>query len=372
MNRAIIHKHLVSALLILIVVVSGAFCDAIPRKVQKGQEAWRSLKQAQNAFESNDFVHAIQFAEKAKEIRRQDAQWQSYTLENTLRKAKVRKEHDVLDAVKVVLSELDMKEALDIVDFHVKAKGIDYFSNKFSKLVEYMDFYSHYPEADYLLGKIYRLEGEFKIAAKYMEEAYKHSENLDVPMQKYDLLYDLADLSYDLDEKNNFEKYLLLIVKDDPYYRDEIFMKSILRIINENSKKSVEKFFLLYRCENDLSLESLIKLCEFYSEIGESEKTLRCSALASIIALTKIESVLSQRITSYEYNGFEDALTKCSRYSDIVDWGNKNKIWEIFCILATSSADNGKTNYSNELLKILSRAEPEEYWRDYASQKLIK
>ena len=91
MNRAIIHKYLVSALLILTVVVSGAFCDAIPRKVQKGQEAWRSLKQAQNAFESNDFVHAIQFAEKAKEIRRQDAQWQSYTLENTLRKAKVRK-----------------------------------------------------------------------------------------------------------------------------------------------------------------------------------------------------------------------------------------------------------------------------------------
>ena len=42
MNRAIIHKHLVSALLILTVVVSGAFCDAIPRKVQKGQEAWRS------------------------------------------------------------------------------------------------------------------------------------------------------------------------------------------------------------------------------------------------------------------------------------------------------------------------------------------
>ena len=60
MNRAIIHKYLVSALLILTVVVSGAFSDAIPRKVQKGQEAWRSLKQAQNAFESNDFVHAIQ------------------------------------------------------------------------------------------------------------------------------------------------------------------------------------------------------------------------------------------------------------------------------------------------------------------------
>lgn len=357
--------------LVLLFSLNSVAGQTAPRKVQKGQEAWRSFKKAQNAYESNDYSKAIEYAEEARTIRKQDAAWQTYVLENTLKKAKVRRAGDDLDRVVPELKELGFNDAIDIITSHTEKLGVDYFKNSYSKVFDYISVYSHYTEADYLLGKVYRLEGEFDVALRYMKEAYDCAVNLDVPMEKYDLLYDLASLSYDLGKYDDFEKYLLAIVVDNEYYSDKVFMRSLKRIVDMDSQEAVDKFFLLYRCENDLALKALIELSEIYRLVGESEKTLRCSSLASIIAVSKLEYIIGQRINDYEFKGIGDLLLKCQKYEDIVKWGNENNIWKIFCTFAESAASDGKIVFARNLLRILSKYEPEEYWRRYASEIIV-
>ena len=38
-------------------------------------------------------------------------------------------------------------------------------------------------------AEIYRLEGEFELAKQFYIEAWKNSDKLDIPMEKYDILY---------------------------------------------------------------------------------------------------------------------------------------------------------------------------------------
>ncbi len=138
-----------------------------------------------------------------------------------------------------------------------------------------------------------------------------------------------------------------------------------------DSQEAVDKFFLLYRCNNDLALKALIDLSEIYRTVGESDKTLKCSSLASIIAVSKLEYIVAQRINDYEFRGIGDLLEKCQRYEDIVKWGNENNIWKLFCNFAESAAADGKVVFARNLLRILSKYEPEEYWRRYASEIIV-
>ena len=349
----------------------GILCSlyAAPRKVQRGNESWRSLKKAQDAFEANDFAAAVQFADLAKEIRKQDAEWQTYILEETLKKSKVRHAGDEFDRVIPVLHECGLDEAVKIVESHLEKYGAAFFNGNYSSMIDFIPFFAHYPEADFLLGRIYKLEGEYNVALDYLKNAYEHSASLHVPMEKYDLLYELAEISFDLGNEDDYEKYLLAIAMDDALFVDSGYSRSLTRIVDSGSKDAVEKFFLLYRYENDVALKAFMELTRFYMSKDLSEKALNCSSFASILIVSKLEGVLKERLNDFQYENFTSLVTACAQFADIVDWGSENRVWELFCDFADAAADSGKTAFSAELFAMLSEVEPVEFWQLYAASK---
>ncbi len=340
------------------------------KNVVKGEEDWRYLKMAENAFVSGDLGKAISCAETAKQNRKQNNDWKIYTLENTLRLADVRRAGDLIEDVVPVLLSHNQTDAVNILRTVQTGKNGDSFKGSFSAILAYLAEDYYYPEADYLMGKVYRLEGETDLAFEYMNSAYEHADKLDVYDVRFDILYDLADLSYDTEKESDYEKYLLSVLKDDNVYRDDGLYKAMNRIITENKPESVEKFFLLYRCENYHSLQALEGLSVYYLTRGEKEKALRCSSMASIIAVTKITSSLKSRLTDYSYVSLEDTLNRVASQTDIVSWGNNNGIWELYYNFASICYATGNTRFAGELFAVLSRSEPVEYWRTLSYRRL--
>ena len=339
----------------------------------RGDDYWYVLKQAENAFASNDYGRALALAEEAKEKKQQVADWEHLALDETQRSSKVRKVGDYLDELLPVLKERNYDNAVYVINSKLKLYGSDFFHGRFSELQAWVEKDYLYPEADFLIGKIYKLEGEFGLAGDYLQKAYDNIQRLDIGDVKYDILYELADLADYREDGPEYERMLLSVLSDDRLYLDEGFMRALVRLIGNRKDApdaAVEKFFLLYRSDNDISILALEKLSAYYSEVGKTEKALRCAALGAVAAVTKIEEVLKDRVIDYSYTSFVDLLRRSAGYGDIIDWGNDNNIWELFFTLAKVSRSYGQADFANALFAVLAQHEPEDYWKLRASSEL--
>ncbi len=343
----------------------------------KGDDYWYVLKQAENSFAANDYGRALALAEEAKEKKQQVAEWEDRALDETQRSTKVRKVGDYIDDLLPVLKEKKYDNAVYVIESKLKLYGKDFFHGRFSELQAWVEKDYLYPEADFLIGKIYKLEGEFELSGEYLGRAYDNIGRLDIKEVKYDILYELADLADYREDGPEYEKMLLAVLADDKLYKDEGFMRALVRLINrgkvddkDGPAKAVEKFFLLYRSDNDISIQALEKLSTYYGGIGKNEKALSCAALGAVAAVTKIEDILKDRLIDYSYTTFVDLLDKASKYSDIIDWGNDNNIWELFYCLAKISRNYGQVQFADALFTILATYEPEDYWKLRASSEI--
>ena len=336
-----------------------------------GNDYWFILKQAQNAYEANDYGKALSLAEQAKQNKKKVSDWENSALEQTQKSSKVRKTGDFLSLLLPVLKEKNYTDAVDVINQKVKQYGSDFFEGRFSVLRNWVKDDYLYPEADFLIGKIYKLEGELDMSSDYLNRAYANIGRLDVPDVKYDILYELADLAEFKNDGNDYEQKLLAVLTDDKLYTDKDFMNALLRIVKGNKVESVEKFFLLYRSENDISIPALEKLADYYLSIGQTDKALSCSALGCIASVTKIEDILKNRISDYSYTEFTDLLVRASAYNDIIVWGNENNIWKLLFTFASNVRSCNQLVFANTLFEKLSKYEPEAFWRNKAKNSII-
>lgn len=383
----------------IVVLACGMQSELFSQHVQSvrkptGEEYWYILKQAQDAYDYGEYGRAISLAEEAKSVRRQQATWEEYTLEQLQKIYEVRRVGDHLSEIIPVLENRNQKNALEIIYSYYEAYGSEYFKDSLAALLRFLQHNDVYPEADYLIGRVYRLEGETEQATKYMQKAYEAAELLNVPGIKYEILYDMADIaknqmsdaqykSYinashsDAKYYTEYEKYLLDILADDAQFTNASYMNALIHLVQNNDSNSVRNFFVFYRSDNDTSLKALEGLSSYYNltssamsneaeASAERIKALKCAALGSIIAVTRIQDILEDRLTGYEYKDLADLLLKCTKYSDILTWGNRNGVWELLYNFAEISAECGYTVFATDLLLILKDTEPELYWRQKA------
>ena len=356
----------------ILFLLSSSILFAAPevKRPEIKNQDWRLLKQAQAAFEENDFGLAASLAVSAKDSRAKECKWKIYTLDNLLKTREARSATSNIKDVLLALEKRDSKVGIEIIYDELTKHGSSYFNDDIGQLQEHVAKQNEYPEADFLLSKIYALEGESAQAISFAKKAYDNAWLLNVSEEKYDILYSLAFLSKDSGNTDDYEAYLLTILKDNKHFVDESFLQSLCRIIKKDSKKEVDKYFLMFRSENDFSLKALNELCHYYRNNGKDDKALNCAALGVTTAFTKIYNVIKSREVQFEYQGLKELLRHAKKYQDIINWGNEEKVWELFLLFADCSSSSGSLKFAHELYEILSVAEPEDYWCKVAAERI--
>lgn len=376
-------KRFSKSLILLAVFLAGGMLPLFSQTslvVRKptGDDYWYILKEAQDAYDFGDYGNSIALAEKAKAKRKDQIKWEQYTLDQSQRLVQIRNAGDELKNVTKAMADAKQKNALAIVNSYLETYGKERFRGSFSALLKFINQNNSYPEADYLIGRVYKIEGEASLATVYLKRAYEASDLLSVPAVRYDILYDLADLS---EHNDDYEKYLMDVLADDTMFTKTTFMNSMEKVIAGKDKASVERFFMLYRNESSYSLEALRKLASYYEELANKaqdqatartymSKSLKCTALGTIVAVTRIQETLEDRQTEYKYTTLSDLMKTASIYPDIVNWGNEKVVWEMFYNLADTAQRMGYSMFSYELFTILSKSIPEPYWADRAALRL--
>lgn len=322
------------------------------------------------AYDNNDYGKALKFSEDAILYRRQHIEKQIEKLKTSLTSKRVQLAGDNIDAVVKVLQSRHENESLEIIDSFTKIKGYDYFNNSMQTLLKYMNESMVFPEAQKLIADIYKLEGEYEFAEEYYMLALKNSDVLDIPAEKYDILYTLAEISRLQNNMDKYEVRLLNILTEDKCFKDKALTSAMHQTVTSGKKGSCEKFFNLYRADSYLSIDAYNQLAEYYYDMGEKEKALSFAELSAITSFSKISEIITSRNTEYAYSSLAKFFQEAAFYNDIVKWGNDSNAWRSFNILAKYTTELGYKNFARELLVVLVQFTPTKYWQKDAVLQL--
>lgn len=325
-----------------------------------------AYRNAVTEFDSQNYGMSLKFCEDAILYRKQLIEYQLNTLKTSLSAKRVHNAGDDIDDVLAVLKDRKETECINIISYYLKKFGAEHFENSISSLLEFIESSKEYPEAHKLIGDIYKLEGEYDFAEQYYKLALQNADVLDVPDEKYDILYELSEISRLKGDFERQESRLLNVLADDKNFLDGALTSAMKNTIRGNKKDSVEKFFMLYRADSYTSIKSYNLLSQYYSSLGEDERALTFASLCVITGFSKICSIIESRNPVYEYSDLETFFQETGFYSDIIEWGNENGIWESFNNLAELTLKMGYKNFARELLVVLAKFSPEVYWQKSA------
>ena len=346
--------------LLIISICSGLFAAEKKAKIDESVEAYRM---AIEAMDAQNYGKALKYSEDAILYRKQRIENQINKLKNSLSAKRVQAAGDHLDPVLNVLNNRKEYETAGIIEYYIKKKGKDYFDNSVTKLLEYLEDSKDFPEAHKIIGDIYKLEGEYTYAEEYYMLALQRSDVLDIPDEKYEILYMLAEISRLENDLPKMETRLLNILAEDKNFRDLALKRSMKGTIAANKKDSMEKFFNLYRADSYNCIDAYNQLAEYYHNAEKLDKALDFACLAAITSFTRIIDILYSRNSVYEYENLEGFMQEASLYDDVVEWASRNSAWKSFNILASYSTESGYTNFSQALLRVIARYTPEVYWQ---------
>lgn len=334
------------------------------------EDSVQSYRDAKSFFLNKEYGKALDKCEEAITFRKENVLEEVSIITEALKPKQVQRAGDDLAAVLKVLNERNEKRPISVINKYIKLKGEDYFENSISKLISHIQQKEHYPEVYKLIGDIYKLEGEYKFAEDYYKKALDNSNVLNIPNDRFELLYSLAEISEINEDYKRMEIRLLNILTDDSTYKNKALSKALLNTVVSNKKDCFEKFFELYRGNNYFSLKAYSKLSDYYYSIQDYDKAFNFCALNVITSITKIQEVISSRDITFEFKNIENLLYHVQYYDDIIKWGNDNEIWSSFNLLAKITKELGNIDFTEKLLKVLAQFSPEEYWRKEAVLQL--
>lgn len=334
------------------------------------EDSVQSYRDAKSFFLNKEYGKALDKCEEAITFRKENVLEEVSIITEALKPKQVQRAGDDLSTVLKVLNERNEKRPISVINKYIKLKGEEYFENSISKLISHIQQKEHYPEVYKLIGDIYKLEGEYKFAEDYYKKALDNSNVLNIPNDRFELLYSLAEISEINEDYKRMEIRLLNILTDDSTYKNKALSKALFNTVVSNKKDCFEKFFELYRGNNYFSLKAYSKLSDYYYSIQDYDKAFNFCALNVITSITKIQEVISSRDITFDFKNIENLLYHVQYYDDIIKWGNDNEIWSSFNLLAKITKELGNKDFTEKLLKVLAQFSPEEYWRKEAVLQL--
>ena len=326
----------------------------------------QTYRQAIDFYNNQEYGKALKYAEDSIVYKKDLIQSEVNLLVNSLAPKEVSSVGEKIDNVLKILTEREDKDAIDIINKYLKLKGYDFFQDSISNLLNYIKGNIDFPEADKLIGDVYKIDTEYDFAKYYYEKALKKSEILNIPNEKYEILYMLADIEYLQNNFSEMEKWLLMIIAEDNNYKNKALQTSLVNTINKNNKKAVEDFFKLYRADGIYCIQAYDKLSSYYKENNQTEKALFFSSLSVLTIFSRLYDYIEKRESDFKYTDFASFLKELTFHQDLLDWCDEMSFWKKLNEFSRIVAFSGNNEFSKSLLRILMKNIPVEYYQKEA------
>ncbi len=265
----------------------------------------------------------------------------SRTLFDALRKERLSESHRAFIDVLLMVLEYRTLESLE---------------DSNSTLSAAVELLSRYPEAEYWKGRVFFIEGELSLADTQYRRAYSMRASLEIPEERYTILYSMAEIYEARSEYVAWENVMKSILNDgepgtdtnndgiDPYLRDAMMSTLV--------ESGFDRFLTLYRLEPSNTLTANVALAAYYLERGRAAATLH-AAIAANMNFTRIISMMRAKDRDYTWKGLDDFLTRVSGRKDLWSYLETSDIPRLMLALADALYISGSRKHAADIWRFV-------------------
>jgi tetratricopeptide (TPR) repeat protein len=358
------------------VVLFSLFFLPVPASAQNIDDlpTWKTLDDAKALFEGGDFGDALTACEQARKNHAALVSSLGDQLKKYLAPAAVRKAGDSIEKTIEIFRKRNEDDAVALIDSLLKKRSAGYFNDSVSAMLSWLASQAAYPEADFLSGRIYEAEGESDVAFSFYEKAWTNRALLDIPDDRIDIAFRMADLARDTGNPGAQEKYLLKVLSEDPAYGKQDAESPTLRamIRTLETDRTPDRFFSLYRHDNESSLKACKDLAIIYVQSGRIDRAFPVAVFSACISTTLLSKTVAASDFNYEFTTLPDLMERAGKKAEIAVWAREAGIWDSFEVLARTLGEHGKADQSRALWSILAQSCPDPAVARRASRELSK
>jgi tetratricopeptide (TPR) repeat protein len=339
---------------------------------------WFTLERGKLYFRNGAYGDALLSFEDARMQRKDMYTRMEQDLIDLLSLPEVRRLGDSLDLVETYISERNRPNAaraLEELYYRVPREDL---RGSARTALEQLGRLKDYPEAEYWIGEIYRVEGELGIALRQYERAYGLRALLEIPGFEVELLYKIVGIHRVRQEYIEMEQRLLEIIEGNSREgspRDSLWtagsgtftMNAMLRILENDG---VNRFLTIYRYNNTVVERAHRLLGFFYYASGRHSRAVEHLLFAFLIQNTIfIEEILRNQF-DFTFTTLDALMRETARRPALAAYIEEVEYYRTIYYLGAALYGSGKLPPAREFWNFLYRHPAAGEWNGRAAAQL--
>lgn len=331
---------------------------------------WLLLEQGKRLFRDGLYGDAMLRFEDAIRTRRGLFERNEQSLIDTLSMPDVRRLGDDLTAVEAHIDSHKLHAARTALDTLYSAVEKDSLANSAQKALAALKTMKAYPEGEFWLGEVFRIEGETAIALSQYQKALDAQSVMEIPDEARTIRYRMAALHAARREYKAMEAQLLKIVSEDQLWSDQkrnFVRESMTRTL---SSEGIDRFLILYRHASYATYEAQKDLGVYYYRTGRHDRAYSHLLFAFLIGATALIDELRAEDHEYVFGSFTSLLAGAQARDATKEYLKNSEYYKTLYYLAAALYANGHRKPAAEIWRLTADVSASGEWGRRASRQL--
>ena len=242
------------------------------------------------------------------------------------------------------------------------------------KILSLFDRLRLFPEAEYWIGEVYKVEGEIQIALKQYERALSQQLLIEPNEFTIEIRYRIAEMQHLMGDYPNYEKTLVTILSNDRLWSSDDRSQTFIRnaMFKTLTEDGINRFLTLYRYELPKVEPAHRMLGLYYYATGRYDKAVEHLTYAFLIQNTMLLKEFQSREYGFVFSDYGRLLVGMERYSDLEKYMQDVDYYKTNYYLAASLFAVGQRQAAMSLWTVLSEISFAGEWQKRSHIQLKK
>jgi len=376
-------------IIIIFSVIFSVFVHSAPLYAQPAIPWWLTLEYGKQRFRSGDFGAALMLFEDARRDRRAMYEQMERDFITFLSASEVRRIGDSLDRLESFSYErlyTSASAALEELFYRIPRST---FNNSATSALAAFDRLKNYPEAEFWIGEVFRIEGELPLALAQYRRALSMSDVMEDPGFVVTLQYQIASIHRTRQEFNEMERVLLSIISEHDTLWSDANRGDLSRINQEGNlpyahasasfartgmkrtleNQGVDRFLEMYRYNNCI-VEQAHRLLGFYYVVSGRSSAEPHLMVAFLIQNTVIIEELRRRRFDFTFSNLPALMQEVGSNPLLLSYMETVEYFKTAYYLGASLFRGGYTTVALNIWRFLAGQPQAGEWHNRAIMQL--